>query len=59
MEQLDLDGQPNAIPPDPAPPVEPGPPPVQLGLDVDVAVAIRLPRGLGIAYQETLTSGKE
>jgi hypothetical protein len=28
--------------------------PVQLGLDVDVPVAIRLPRGLGIASQLVL-----
>jgi hypothetical protein len=57
--QLDLTGQPNAIPPDPAPPVAPGPPPVQLGLEVDVPRAIRLPRGQGTAYQHTLPSGEE
>jgi hypothetical protein len=56
-KQIDLDGQPNAIPPDPTPLVEAGPPPVQLGLDVDVPVAIKLPRGQGVAYQATLTGG--
>jgi len=56
--QLDLDGR--ATPPpritaalEAIPELKP--PPVQLGLDIDRGpVAIRLPRGLGIAYQDTL-----
>jgi hypothetical protein len=55
--QLDLTGQPVPTPPVPTVPSDPEPDPVQLGLDVDVPRAIKLPRGMGVAYQDTLTGG--
>ncbi len=58
-EQVDLTGRPVPTQPIPAAPSdpEPGPEPLQLALDVDVPVAVRLPRGLGIALQPPLTAG--